>query len=68
MLHPINCPVCGKSSVEPVLQRVIVIARYEAFQGDVGGLRVYRCKELGHIFFVRLADLGERETARTLAS
>jgi hypothetical protein len=61
-----QCPVCGNDAIEPVLQKITVQAQYEGFKGDIGGLRVYRCKELGHIFFVRTADL-EGDT-QTLAS
>ena len=67
MLQPVKCPVCGKGTIEPVLQNVTVMARYESFQGDIGGLKMYRCKELGHIFFVRTADL-EGDHTQTLAS
>ena len=67
MLQPIKCPVCGKSTIEPVLQKISVMAHYQDFRGDIGGLRIYRCKELGHIFFVRAADL-EGEDVRTAAS
>jgi hypothetical protein len=58
--------VCGKNAIEPVLEKITVKAQYDDFQGDIGGLRVYRCTELGHIFFVRNADL-EGDT-QTLAS
>jgi hypothetical protein len=67
MLQPVQCPVCGMPGVEPVLQKIKVSARYESFQGDIGGLQIYRCKEMGHIFFVRIADL-EGENEQTLAS
>jgi hypothetical protein len=67
MLLPMTCPICGKSSIEPVLHAVKVVATYERFQGDVGGLKVYRCKEEGHIFFVRASDL-PGPSAETMAS
>jgi hypothetical protein len=67
MLLPVKCPVCGKTSIEPILQSVKVVASYERFQGDIGGLAVYRCREMGHIFFVRSSDL-EDSGAETLAS
>ncbi len=57
MLVPLKCPVCGRSSIEPVLETVKVVASYVQFQGDIGGLQVYRCTEHGHIFFVRSSDL-----------
>jgi hypothetical protein len=70
MLDPVKCPVCGNCAIEPVLQKITVKAQSENFRGDIGGLRTYRCKEMGHIFFVRAADLEgpERENARTGAS
>jgi len=67
MVQPIQCPVCGKSSIEPVLQSIKIVASYERFEGDIGGLKVYRCKENGHIFFVRGSDL-ENEGREILAS
>jgi uncharacterized Zn finger protein len=70
-LRPLQCPVCGKEKIEPVLQKVHVQAQYEGFRGDIGGLRTYRCTELGHIFFVRTTDLEtplEGDDARTAAS
>jgi hypothetical protein len=67
MLLPMKCPICGNASVEPVLQTVKIIAAYEHFQGDIGGLKVYRCMEEGHIFFVRASDLLGAD-AETMAS
>jgi hypothetical protein len=67
MLQPLNCPVCGKDAIEPVLQKIKVMAQYELHESDIGGLKVYRCKEMGHIFFVRTADL-EVESIQALAS
>jgi hypothetical protein len=67
MLLPVKCPVCGGSSIESVLQSVKIVASYGQFQGDIGGLNVYRCREHGHIFFVRCSDL-EEHGSETLAS
>jgi hypothetical protein len=67
MFLPLKCPVCGKPSIEPVLQLVKIMASYDRYQGEIGGLKVYRCKEEGHIFFVRSSDL-EIGGAETLAS
>jgi len=67
MLQPLTCPVCGKSTVEPVLQKISVQAQYDGSREDIGGLRTYRCTELGHIFFVRSSDL-EGDDGRTVAS
>lgn len=66
MMVPLKCPVCGNLSIEPVLEEVKVTAEYESFAGDIGGLKVYRCTERGHIFFVRISDLGD--ALDTLAS
>jgi hypothetical protein len=57
MLQPVQCPVCGRDTIEPVLQKITVQAQSEDFHGQIGGLRIYRCKVEGHIFFVRKADL-----------
>jgi len=67
MLLPLKCPVCGEQSVERILESGKVIANYDCFAGDIGGLNIYRCMESGHIFFVRTADL-QREVVETLAS
>lgn len=67
MLLPLKCPVCGERSVEPILENVKIVAKYDGFAGDIGGLKVYRCTEWGHIFFVRTADL-QGEVTKTLAS
>jgi hypothetical protein len=57
MTGPVKCPVCGRSEIEPVLDQVTVTARYDNFEGPIGGLVVLRCKVEGHIFFVRKADV-----------
>lgn len=67
MVRPLKCPICGKSSIEPVLETVKVVAAYERFQGEIGGLKVYRCTVEGHIFFVRNTDLQDA-SPETLAS
>jgi hypothetical protein len=61
MMMPLKCPVCGNLSIEPVLEEVKVTAEYESFAGDIGGLKVYRCMDLGHIFFVRITDLNDAQ-------
>lgn len=53
----VKCPVCGNSEIEPVLDKVTVTASYDDFAGPIGALVVLRCKEEGHIFFIRKADL-----------
>ena len=53
----IQCPVCGETQIEPVLENVTVTATYDEFAGPIGALTVLRCQVYGHIFFVRQADL-----------
>ena len=56
-MNGVVCPVCGRSEVEPVLDKITVTARYDDFEGSIGGLVVLRCKIEGHIFFVRKSDM-----------
>ena len=67
MLQPTQCPVCGRSAIEPVLHKITVRADSEDYHTKIGGLKTYRCKIEGHIFFVRTADL-ETDEAQTRAS
>jgi hypothetical protein len=57
MTGTVKCPLCGNCEVEPVLDRVTVTASYDDFAGPIGALVVLRCKQEGHIFFIRKADL-----------
>ncbi len=54
---PVKCPLCGRTEIEPVLDKVTVTAKYDDFEGSIGGLVVLRCKIEGHIFFVRKTDV-----------
>jgi hypothetical protein len=56
-MNGVVCPLCGRSEVEPVLDEITVTARYDEFEGSIGGLLVLRCKIEGHIFFVRKSDM-----------
>ena len=51
------CPLCGRSEIEPVLDKITVTATYDDFAGPIGALVVLRCKVEGHIFFIRKADV-----------
>ena len=55
-MTPILCPVCTRSTLEPILQKVILKAKIHD-EHIVGGLLAYRCTEFGHVFFVRKADM-----------
>ncbi|HET9180664.1 MAG TPA: hypothetical protein VFP59_00915 [Candidatus Angelobacter sp.] len=57
MTGSVRCPLCGRSEVEPVLDKVTVTASYDDFESPIGALIVLRCTVEGHIFFVRKADM-----------
>lgn len=57
MTGPVKCPLCGGSEIEPVLDKITVTAAYDDFNGPVGALIILRCKDEGHIFFVRQSDV-----------
>jgi hypothetical protein len=57
MTDGVKCPLCGNYEVETVLDKITVTAAYDDFAGPIGALIVLRCKEEGHIFFVRKADI-----------
>jgi hypothetical protein len=57
MTGPVKCPLCGRSEIEPVLDKVTVTATYDDFASPIGALVVLRCTVEGHIFFVRKADI-----------
>ena len=56
-MTPIMCPICTRSTLEPVLQEFTIRAQLDDQERVVGGLLAYRCGEFGHIFFVRKADV-----------
>lgn len=57
MTGPVRCPLCGRTEIEPVLDKVTVTASYDDFESPIGALVVLRCTVEGHIFFVRKADV-----------
>ena len=57
MTGPVRCPLCGRTEIEPVLDKIIVTARYDDFERPIGALVVLRCTVEGHIFFVRRAGM-----------
>jgi uncharacterized Zn finger protein len=58
----LTCPVCGRTTVEQLLREVQISAKVDG-ETPVGGLQMYRCTELGHIFFVRARDIEESAAA-----
>jgi hypothetical protein len=60
-MTPVLCPICIRSGLEPILQEVTINAGINGEQ-MVGGLVGFRCLELGHIFFVRRADVEAEST------
>ena len=59
-MTPVLCPICIRSGLEPILQEVAIKAEIDG-ERMVGGLVGFRCLDLGHVFFVRRADV-EAET------
>lgn len=60
-MTPVLCPVCIRSGLEPILQEVTIKAEIDG-ERMVGGLVGFRCLDLGHIFFVRRADVEAEST------
>jgi hypothetical protein len=55
------CPVCIRSGLEPILQEITIKAEIDG-ERVVGGLLGFRCLDLGHVFFVRRADVEAEAT------
>ena len=55
-MTPVLCPICTRSSLEPIFQEVKIKVEMDS-QRIVGGLLAYRCTEFGHLFFVPTADV-----------
>jgi hypothetical protein len=51
----VHCPICPSTFAEQVLTHYRVTATKDA-DSEVGALAIYQCP-IGHIFFVRAADL-----------
>jgi hypothetical protein len=60
-MTPVLCPVCIRSGLEPILQEVTIKAEIDG-ERMVGGLLGFRCIDLGHVFFVRRADVEAEST------
>jgi hypothetical protein len=55
-MTPVLCPLCTHSSLEHVFQEVEMKVSIDG-QKVVDGLMAFRCKDLGHVFFVRRSDV-----------
>lgn len=55
-MTPALCPICTRSSLEPILEQIKIQAKIDGDR-NVGALLAYKCIEFGHLFFVREADL-----------
>jgi hypothetical protein len=55
-MEPQSCPMCSRHSVEPPLGDVTISAQLDR-ERLLGGIRAYRCTEMGHIFFVRVKEI-----------
>lgn len=54
---PYTCPICGRLTLRPLLEKVGITANVEHELRNVGGLAAFMCGENGHIFFVMKKDL-----------
>ncbi len=56
MNPPLVCPLCGDFPPQPILSSATVSVDVDGtiLSGDV---LAYRCRDVGHIFFVRQHDL-----------
>lgn len=57
----VHCPICPSTCAEQVLTRYKVIATKDG-ESEVGALAIYQCP-IGHIFFVRAADLSRASSS-----
>ena len=55
-MTPVLCPICTRSSLEPIFEQFTVKAEAEG-EHKVGGLVAHKCTEFGHISFVRKSDV-----------
>lgn len=55
-MTPVQCPICTRSSLEPVSQNVAIEAEIDN-QPVNGALMAFRCTEFGHLFLVRKSDV-----------
>jgi hypothetical protein len=55
--QPLTCPVCRQTATTRLLQEVRITAEVNGAVRDVDAVGAFRCKEKGHIFFVRFKDL-----------
>jgi hypothetical protein len=58
------CPICGHPSAEPVLKKFTTTVRADRQSPPSKGgvLAAYRCRENGHVFWVREGDMPPRDT------
>jgi hypothetical protein len=55
-MTPVLCPICTRSTLEPIFEEVKIKVQTHG-ERIVGGLLTYRCTEFGHRFFVRKVDV-----------
>ena len=64
---PYSCPICGRLTIRPLFDKVLITANLDHELRNVGGLAAFMCAENGHIFFVRRKDV-EAESSLGRAS
>jgi len=55
--RPYSCPICGRLTIRPLLEKVGITATLDDELRNVGGLSAFMCADNGHIFFVMNKDL-----------
>jgi hypothetical protein len=52
--QPQSCPICGRLTIKPLLDKFHITADGEGSLHDVKALAAFSCVQEGHIFFVRI--------------
>jgi hypothetical protein len=58
---PVACPICGLSAVERVFHDFAMIVKGPEKDKTVRAIAAFICRVNGHLFFVRMSDLGTCE-------
>src|SRR5438270_1267592 len=62
-MNPALCPLCTQHDLESLLNTAVISAKIG--KQDVSEVVAYRCREYGHIFFIRESDLRGTRRAST---
>ena len=65
--QPISCPICRHAATTRLLEEFTLTAETKGTVREVNAVGAFVCKEKGHIFFVRFADIEWAEAATETA-